>query len=350
MSSVPYSTRLHIWLQRLVRWEFWPWRVVYLPVAVYWFFLAIRARGWVFFSAANPCMRFGGLVGYSKSEVDKLIPSEYRPKTVFKETSDSILVVEQKMFEVGLTYPIIVKPDQGERGRGVVIVENEVELGRVLSKTKERMLVQEYANLAMELGILYSRDPKEYRGKITSIVIKDFPKVIGDGKSTLLELILKESRARLSYKVHLKKFGSHINSMPAKGKEIQVVTIGNHMRGTTFIDGNHLITQGLEKVIDDLAKQINGFHIGRFDLKTESIEELLKGNFVVIELNGVNSEPCHIFQPGRSVFLAWRDLFQHWKRIAEISISNHANGTDYASYSEIKTEIKKHKAELRQSD
>jgi hypothetical protein len=76
----------------------------------------------------------------------------------------------------------------------------------------------------------------------------------------------------------------------------------------------------------------------------------LKGNFVVIELNGVNSEPCHIFQPGRSVFLAWRDLFQHWKRIAEISISNHANGTDYASYSEIKTEIKKHKAELRQSD
>ena len=350
MNNISDLTRLHIWLQRLVRWEFWPWRVVYLPIAVYWFFLAIKARGWVFFSAANPCMRFGGLVGYSKSEVDKLIPSDYRPKTVFKEISDSVSIVEKKLIEAGFTYPIIVKPDQGERGRGVTIVKNELELSSVLSHAKQRMLVQEYANLPMELGIMYSRHADESQGRITSIVIKDFPKVIGDGKSTLLELILKERRARLSYKVHLKTFGDEINSMPSKGEEIQVVTIGNHMRGTTFFDGNHLITQGLEKVIDDFAKQIDGFHIGRFDLKTESIEELLKGNFVVIELNGVNSEPCHIFHPGRSIFLAWRDLFQHWKRIAEISISNHANGTDYAPYSEIKTEIKKHKAELRQSD
>ena len=92
------------------------------------------------------------------------------------------------------------------------------------------------------------------------------------------------------------------------------------------------------------------FYIGRFDLKTESIDELLKGNFKVIELNGVNSEPCHIFHPGRSIFLAWRDLFQHWKRIADISITNHANGLAYASYSEIRQEIKRHKAELRKSD
>ena len=88
MNLVPFSTRLHIRLQRLVRWEFWPWRIVYLPVAVYWFFLAIKARGWVFFSAANPCMRFGGLVAYSKTDVTKLVPEAYLPKTVFVEQKD----------------------------------------------------------------------------------------------------------------------------------------------------------------------------------------------------------------------------------------------------------------------
>ncbi|MGB0369302.1 MAG: ATP-grasp domain-containing protein, partial [Flavobacteriales bacterium] len=168
-------------MQRLVRWEFWPWRIVYLPVAVYWFFLAIKARGWVFFSAANPCMKFGGLVGYSKSEVDKLIPSEHRLKTVFKEDSDSVDEVILKMDEEGIAFPAIVKPDQGERGRGVAIVQNEAELKSVLSNSTERILIQEYAKHNMELGVMYSRHPQETQGKITSIVVKDFPKVVGDG-------------------------------------------------------------------------------------------------------------------------------------------------------------------------
>ena len=174
MNSISYLTRLHIWLQRLVRWEFWPWRIVYLPVAVYWFFLAIKARGWVFFSAANPCMRFGGLIGYSKSEVDKLIPEQFRPKTVFKEISESVSDAQEKMIEAGLAYPLIVKPDQGERGRGVAIIENKAELEATLSDSNERMLIQEYANLPMELGVMYSRHPKENMGKITSVVVKIF--------------------------------------------------------------------------------------------------------------------------------------------------------------------------------
>jgi hypothetical protein len=66
----------------------------------------------------------------------------------------------------------------------------------------------------------------------------------------------------------------------------------------------------------------------------------------VLELNGVNSEPCHIFHPGRSLFLAWRDLFKHWKRIADISIANHKNGVPYASYSEIRQAIRQHREEL----
>lgn len=350
MQPVPFTTRLHIKLQRLVRWEFWPWRIVYVPVAVQWFFLAIRARGWVFFSAANPCMRFGGLVAYSKSEVNQLIPEEYTPKTVYADESGDVQQSVKLVADSELNYPLIVKPDIGERGWGVRIIRTEEDLKAALAERPGRKLIQEYADLPMEFGVMYSRHPDEKEGRITSIVMKDFPRVTGDGKRTLQELILANQRTRLSYHIHEKRLGHRFAEVPKNGEEVQVVHLGNHMLGTTFYNGNHLIDEELEALFDQVAKQIPGFCIGRFDLRTASIEDLRKGNFIIVEVNGVNSEPCHIFHPGRSIFLAWRDLFMHWKRIADISMANHRQGIPYASYSEIRAEIKRHNLELEMQD
>lgn len=347
MSSISNITRLHIFLQRAVRWEFWPWRIVYIPVAVYWFFLAIKVRGMVFFSAANPCMRFGGLVAYSKSKVNQLVPKEYLPKTVYTETDFGIEEALGRVVENNLQYPLIVKPDIGERGWGVKIVSDQSELALALQGLEGVKLIQEYVELPLELGVMYSRHPDEEVGRLTSLVVKEFPKVIGDGNKTLAELILDNHRARLSFSVHEQRLGSKIFEVPAPGQEVQVVQIGNHMLGTTFYNGNHLIDAELTLVFDQLAKRIDDFYIGRFDLRTSSIENLKKGDFVVIEVNGVASEPCHIFHPSRSIFLAWRDLFQHWKRIADISIANHKNGVPYASYADIRREIRKHNAQIR---
>jgi hypothetical protein len=323
---------------------------VYVPIAVYWFFLAIKARGWVFFSAANPCMRFGGLVAYSKTDVTKLVPEVYLPKTIFVETTDSPTDVLDQLKAKEMEYPLIIKPDMGERGIGVKILRSQNELEQALRSKTDRMLLQVYEDLPMELGVMYSRHPNEPKGKITSIVLKDFPTVTGDGRSTLLHLILADQRSRFSYHIHVKRFAGRLNEVLPQGEKLRVVNIGNHMMGTTFLNGNHLISEELETVFDTLAKQINGFHIGRFDIRTRSFEDLLKDNFKVIEVNGVNSEPCHIFHPGRSVFLAWRDLFKHWKRIADISIANHRNGIPYASYLDIQREIRKHNRELAKHD
>jgi hypothetical protein len=319
-------------------------------VAVYWFFLAIKARGWVFFSAANPCMRFGGLVAYSKTDVTKLVPDVYLPKTVFIESPDELNEILAQVRTKEMSFPLIIKPDMGERGKGVKILRTEEELNKAISSVKERMLLQVYEDLPMELGVMYSRHPNEEKGKITSIVVKDFPVVVGDGKSTLLQLILANQRTRFSYKIHVKRFADRLREGIPNGEKIRIVNIGNHMLGTTFLNGNHLNSPELETVFDNLAKQIKGFHIGRFDLRTESIEALLKDKFKVIELNGVNSEPCHIFNPGSSVFLAWRDLFKHWKRIADISIANHQNGIPYAGYFEIQREIRRHNREIAELD
>lgn len=350
MNPVPFPTRLHIWLQRAVRWEFWPWRIVYVPVAAYWFFLAIKARGWVFFSAANPCMRFGGLVAYSKTDVTKLVPDAYLPKTVFVNEADDFEHTLTLVNEKGMTFPLIIKPDMGERGKGVKILRTEQDLQKALDTVHERMLLQVYEDLPMELGVMYSRHRDEQKGKVTSIVVKEFPFVVGDGKSTLLELLLANQRTRFSYRIHIKRFADRLHEVIPNGEKIRIVNIGNHMLGTTFRNGNHLNSAEIETVFDNLAKQISGFHIGRFDVRAESLETLLNDDFKVIEVNGVNSEPCHIFEPGRSLFLAWRDLFKHWKRIADISIANHKSGVPYASYFEIQREIRRHNREGAQHD
>lgn len=351
MNPVPAFTRWHIWLQRAVRWEFWTWRLVYLPIAVYWFFLALRAKGWVFFSAANPCMKFGGLLGYSKTQLHQLVPDKYLPKTIYLESGPKqIHSVLEQLADAEISFPIIIKPDVGERGRGVKILKSAEELEQALVQVEGKLLVQEYIDLPKEFGIMYSRLPSEPVGKITSLIVKDFPTVAGDGKQTLLQLILGNLRTRLSYKIHLKRFAERLDEIPAEGAEVQIVHIGNHMLGTTFYNRNHRINQKLEQAFDEVAKQIPDFYIGRFDVKATSVEAMENGEFKIIEVNGVNSEPCHIFHPDRSLFLAWRDLFKHWKRIADISIENHKNGVEYASFSEIRREIKRHNQEVRTAD
>jgi len=347
MNPVPFFTRLHITMQRLVRWEFWPWRLLYIPVAVYWFFLAIRARGWVYFSAANPVMRFGGLITYSKWDILKPVPEHLRPKTI-------IIVVEAEVEDVfkelkfnGMTFPLIIKPDMGERGKGVKIIENADELRNALQHISEKMMLQTFEKLPVELGILYSRHPDEEIGKITSVVIKEFPTLKGDGKRNLLQLILANQRTRLNYKAIIKQLNYRLDKVPENGKVVEVVKLGNHLLGTTFINGNHLINDNLLHVFDALAKNLKGFYIGRFDVRATSIAELEKGHFKVIEVNGAGSEPAHIYDPAMPLWKALRDLFAQWKRMYEISVANHSNGAEYGSFREIRSEIKRHHAIIR---
>ncbi|MBL4586249.1 MAG: ATP-grasp domain-containing protein [Flavobacteriales bacterium] len=342
MNPVPFFTRLHIALQRLVRWEFWPWRVVYLPVAVYWFYLAIRARGWVYFSAANPCMRFGGLITYSKWDILKPVPQELRPRTIIIDIETEIDHVFDEIEMQKMVFPLIIKPDMGERGKGVEILQNEAELRNALQTVSETMMLQTFEKLPVELGILYSRHPDEEMGTISSVVVKEFPTPTGDGKRSLLQLILSNQRTRLNYKAIIERLQNRWNEVPADGEVVEVVKLGNHMLGTTFIDGNHLINNKLLEVFDTLAKKLDGFFIGRFGVRTSSIEELEKGNFKVIEVNGAGSEPAHIYDPNMPLWKGLHALFAQWKRMYEISVANHKNGAPYGSFREIRAEIKRH--------
>jgi len=318
-----------LWV-RLTQWEYWPFSVLYFPVYFYYAFLAIKRGSLFFFTASNPKIYFGGMFGEKKSEIFDIIPDSYIPKTVLigKEEVEPAL---EKAQEIG--YPLIAKPNIGERGIWVKKIDSEQEMRTYAGNCPVDFLLQELIDFPMELGVFYVRLPDEPKGKVTSIVRKDFLKVVGDGKSTINELLKNSSRALLTANLESDFLLKEGNSIPEKGKTVLIEPIGNHSRGTQFLNDNRKITPELDEAIDKLAKQIPEFYFGRFDLRCRSYESLCRlEEFKILELNGAGSEPGHIYQPGYPLFRAYKHILWHLKMLSTISHQNKKRGLSYWSF------------------
>ena len=319
-------------LIRLRSWEYWPFQIVYLPVIVYWLFLSIRARSLFFFSASNPFIESGGMIGESKMDILKSLPQNLIPQTEFIKVG----CLQNDLEEIvkKFSFPIICKPDVGERGWQVEKINTIEELISYHQQAKCNYLIQECLKEPIELGVFYYRYPDEMKGNISSIVIKEMLNVYGDGKSTLKDLILNNDRAKLQWSVLQEKFKNELGRVPAVNDVINLVAIGNHSRGTKFMDGNYLINNELIETFTSISNEVKGFYYGRYDIRVNSIEDLYKGNIKIMELNGAGSEPAHIYQPGYSLLNAYRVIFQHWKILYQISRMNNKKGIPYLSFGE----------------
>lgn len=126
------------------------------------------------------------------------------------------------------------------------------------------------------------------------------------------------------------RLGEDIYRVPAKGEHVLLEPIGNHSRGTKFVNGNHLINEPLERVFDTINHHSTGIFYGRYDIKCSSLEALYRGEDVkVMEINGAAAEPGHIYDPTCSIFTAWLVLIWHWGIAYRIAKVNHRNGTSY---------------------
>ena len=270
-----------------LKFEHWPWKVVYFPVFVKYLGYSILEGNPFYFYATNPGIETGGLLIESKYDILKKIPRTYLPETALVDLS-----------KIKLTkFPVIIKPNFGERGVSVEKIESQEDFKRYKKNNPHdrEYIVQEYVDYPLELGVFYYFDPKTKQGNISSVTIKEFLSVTGNGKSTIKELM--EQNFRAEYQLERLSKSIDIKQVPKKGEKIELEPIGNHNRGTTFLNGEHLITDKLIKVFDELSKQIEGFHYGRFDLRGESMEEIYKGNFKVLELNGAKSETNTYLSP-----------------------------------------------------
>lgn len=327
--------RIRLFWIKFFNWEYWPFSIVYIPIFFYWLWHALKARSLFYFSASNPSIETGGMSGESKYEILKKIPEEFIPTTIFIQCPADIELVKKEIKNKNISFPLIAKPDVGERGIWVEKISDESELENYCKKIKVNFLIQEFINFEVELGVFYLRHPDWEKGMVSSVVMKDFLKVKGDGITTIFELMSRYPRAAFQLKRLGEKNRQLMKYIPELNEVVELEPIGNHSRGTTFLDANYLIDKGLNSVFDNLSKKIEGFYFGRFDLKCTSIEDLMKGkNIKILELNGAGAEPGHIYQPGYSIINGYRDLFFHWKHMYEISIKNKTKGHPYMTFKE----------------
>lgn len=271
-------------------------------------------------------------MGESKSEVLNLVPDEVKPKTVLIKLPASREVVLEEMKKNALSFPVIFKPDLGERGWMVKRIHKEQEIDHYLAETKIDFIVQELVDLPLEFGVYYVRFPSEKNGFVNSITAKEFLCVEGDGKKSIRELIMEKDRACLQWNTLKEVYKNRLDEVLKPGDKLELVSIGNHCLGTTFLNGNHLITEKLSSSFDHLSKQVNGFYFGRFDLRCATLQDLENGNVKIVELNGCGAEPAHIYHPGSSFWTAVGVLITHWKNLYRISAENHKRGVPYLSF------------------
>ena len=322
--------------RRWTRWEYWPAWLLYPPLVAYIVYLGIRHRGLTLFTATNPAMPAGGLIGESKAEI----------LTGLRATGDALpewrllagSTVEEKIADLRdfqskaeVPYPLILKPDVGQRGSGVAVVRNEDEAVRHLRTHDEAYLAQRYIQ-GPEFSVFYYRFPSSQRGRIFSITEKESPIVTGDGRRTVEELVLADARAVVLAKVYERELGERRYEVPEEGVRVRLAVVGAHSRGTIFRDGSHLWSDALLARVDELSRSYDGFYFGRYDFRAPSVEDFVAGRGLrIIELNGVTSDSTDIYDPNNGYFRAYRKLLSQWRLAFDIGSECRARGAEVSS-------------------
>ncbi len=316
------------WFIRLTHWEYWPMWIFYFPVWLQHLWLSIRQRNLFFFLATNPAIE-GFILSDSKFKTLQLVPEGHRPLSVLVQPGSGADNVISEMHDCGIGFPVILKPDVGFRGIKVKKIEGQSQLARELAQLKVPSLLQEYCEGPLETGIFYYRYPDQSSGYIPSVTIKDFLKVTGDGIHTLEELVKASPRALLQAGRIQAQLGNAYKEVLPRGQICPLELVGNHNRGTRFIDANYLVDKELLKVFDELSHQMQGFYFGRFDIRAESWEALRdRREFKIIEVNGVGGEPTHIYDSSNSLPKAWLALCRSWQIAAKIAGINFSRGVN----------------------
>ncbi len=292
--------------------------------------ISVRAIAYV-----NPSFPYGGMAFDSKYDILKKFfhYPEFIARTILIPSNNrSMDFIQSKIKEFQLKYPMVAKPDKAHRGNGFRILRSEIDLRKYLIDCERVFLLQEYISYPMEYGIFWIRIPNS-KGKITSITRKILPELIGNGKSTLKELIFSDHRAKFLAKTYFEKNLERLNWILSKEDSFKISNAGNHCQGAIFEDGDSDIKgKTLAKLIE-ISASISGFDFGRMDIKFKDEESLLNGqNFKILEVNGSEAESTHIYDRKYSILYAYQTLYSQWDALFKIASINKANGVKAMSY------------------
>ena len=335
-----------------------PNSILYIPVGLYYIYLGLRYRSLTLPSAANPGIETGGFMGESKGSVMKQVGAEQQkwiaefvtqhrngvpPET---DLENAISLMKSR----NLDFPVVAKPDIGWNGYGVRLVEDREHLLKYISAFphKENLILQRPVPFDGEAGVFYVRIPGEETGRICSITLRYFPFVKGDGKSTLRELIQADQRTKLRADFYLGGKSEHVgfgkedlDQIPLEGELIRLSFIGSLRVGGLYRDATHLITPELTVRFDDISRSMPDFYFGRYDIRFESVEKLMKGEgFSIIEINGAGAEAIQAWDPHVPLLKLYREFFRSYNLLFKIGDLNRSRGIKPMTFREFIKAIK----------
>jgi len=278
--------------------------LICIPLAAQWLWLSVRYRGTTLPSCVNPMITSGGLVGEGKLEYFATMGSLARSATapfvgVAARADLSESDLKRAMAATELTFPIIAKPDLGLCGFGVRRINDMAELIAYFAAfpPNETVVLQAFLQEEHEAGIFYARDPAAGQGRIIGLVLRYFPRVVGDGERSVRELMITDHRARRMLAASKHESVVAVDRVPSRGEMVRLATIGSTRVGGLYVDGGNYATELLSTRMDAIARDMHSFYCGRFDVRYASLHDLMEGRFTIIEVNGAGSEAIQAWDP-----------------------------------------------------
>lgn len=306
-----------------------------VPMIAQWLWLSVRHGSWTLPAASNPAITAGGLVGEGKSEYFRTMGPVATAHTaafaIYRNSSNpsSLNAAEQCMREAGLTYPLVLKPDIGWCGFGVRIVRTQDELKSYLAEypRDEDIVLQKFVAYEGEAGLYFVRLPGEKRGRITGMLLRFFPRVVGDGFSTIAELMARHPRAQRLGRDGRSEPCCETWRIPLAGEIVRLSVTGSTRVGGMYQDATALVTPELESAINDIALDMEELHVARFDVRYDTIRAMCAGQcFQIIEVNGAGSEAVHAWDPRYTLWEAYRIVFEKQRMLFSIGAAMRKRG------------------------
>ena len=273
--------------KEIKQWEYWPSWCFYLPLLPFFVSELIKkGHPYTFYLHVNPSLPLSGHGNESKYRTLELLPSKYIPKSKLLRLDANLT----DWLNHGFSYPLIIKPDKGYRGLGVFKINSQEHLIEVYQKELKALrekapqleyIFQEFLQTNEEFAVFTIKNVKTGQFFISSLTQKEFMEIKGDGHSTLKELIWNHPRAKF-YSTLYQKANLNLDVILEHNETLRLSDIGNHSKGTRFLNINSKIKP---------------------------------------ELNGIIAEPVHIYDATTMTYSrAIKSLKWHWKQLSDIAI------------------------------
>lgn len=296
---------------------FWVSHHFYWQSLAYYFYYSARFRSFTFFTAGDPAIDMGGMLDEDKSDIYRLLPQGKVPHTIIYKGRS---VTSEELENVNISFPCIAKPNIGFRGYKVMYAHNLNQLNHFLLQQDQsrEWLIQEFVDFQREFSLLFYRYPDSGKCGITSFIEKIYPAVTGDGQKTIGQLIDAYHNPFLDEQVIQTNWQKRWHEVPDVGEKIILDPIGNYSRGAKFFSLQEEIDEELVEATSRFFADVKGLYFFRMDFKANSIEDYKSGDFKILEVNGMKSEPLHMYDKRHGFGENAKTIHQHWKIVRDI--------------------------------